>query len=114
MFAQVNQHLAQRFAVIPGQGESFSVRVAGVDLERFVLLERLLEPFSAQLEEVSQDYVQWQVRSTEEQLKTQMALGGHLQEQAAPAVPVETYADDMTVEDPYRCRRSRGESSESR
>lgn len=98
VFAQVNQHLAQRFAIIPGQGESFSVRVAGVDLERFVLLERLLEPFAAQLEEVSQDYVQWQVRSTEEQLKTQLALG-HLQEQAAPAVPVETYADDMTVED---------------
>lgn len=96
VFAQVNQHLAQRFAVIPGQGESFSVRVAGVDLERFVLVERLLEPFAAQLQEVSQDYVQWQVRSTAEQLKTQLALG-HLQEQTAPVAQVETYTDDSAA-----------------
>ncbi|QEY58434.1 DUF2066 domain-containing protein [Pseudomonas sp. C27(2019)] len=92
VFAQVNQSLAQRFAIMPGQGELLNVRVAGVDLERFVLLERLLEPFAAQLQEVSQDHAQWQVRSTVEQLKTQLALG-HLQEQAAPLAQVETYAD---------------------
>lgn len=97
VFAQVNQHLAQRFAIIPGQGESFTVRVAGVDLERFVLVERLLEPFAAQLQEVSQDYVQWQVRSTAEQLRAQMALG-NLQEQAAPAVEEELYSYDISTD----------------
>lgn len=96
VFAQVNQYLAQRFAVIPGQGESLSVRVAGVDLERFVLLERLLEPFAAQLQEVSQHYVQWQVRSSLEQLKTQLALA-NLHEQAAPVTSVETDAADGSI-----------------
>lgn len=97
VFAQVNQHLAQRFAIIPGQGESFSVRVAGVDLERFVLLEHLLEPFAAQLQEVRPDYVQWQVRSSAEQLKTQLALG-HLHEQTPPSVQLDTYADDIATD----------------
>jgi hypothetical protein len=96
VFAQVNQRLAQRFAIIPGQGESFSVRVAGVDLERFVLVERLLEPFAAQLQEVNQDYAQWQVRSTAEQLKTQLALG-HLQEQTSPAIEDDIYSYDISA-----------------
>ena len=83
VFAKVNQHLAQRFAIKPGQGERFTVRVADVNLERFVLLERLLEPFAAQLQEVNQNYAQWQVRSTPEQLRAQLALA-HLQEQSMP------------------------------
>lgn len=98
VFAQVNQHLAQRFAVIPGQGESLSVRVAGVDLERFVLLERLLEPFAAQLQEVTKDYAQWQVRSTAEQLRAQLALA-HLKETALPAATAEPAPIDATGAD---------------
>lgn len=82
VFAQVNQYLAERFAVKPGEGESFSIRVVGVDLERFVVLERLLEPFSAQLYEVNDDYAQWQVHSSEEQLRAQLALSD-LQERTA-------------------------------
>lgn len=83
VFAKVNEYLAQRFAIKPGQGEDFIVRVADVDLERFVLLERLLEPFAAQLDEVNQNYTQWQVRSSPEQLRSQMALA-HLHERSMP------------------------------
>lgn len=83
VFAKVNEYLAQRFAIKPGQGEGFIIRVAGVDLERFALLERLLEPFSAQLDEVNQNYAQWQVRSSPEQLRSQMALA-HLHERSMP------------------------------
>lgn len=97
VFAQVNQHLAARFAIKPGQGETFTVRVAAVDLERFVLLERLLEPFSAQLQEVTADYAQWQVRSTAEQLRTQLSLA-HLQETTVPVVAAEPV--DATLADP--------------
>lgn len=83
VFAQVNQHLAQRFAIKPGAGELFEVRVAEMDLERFVLVERLLEPFAAQLREVTKNYAQWQVRSNPEQVRTQLALA-HLQEKPLP------------------------------
>ncbi len=86
VFAQVNQRLAERFAIKPGEGESFTVRVAGVDLERFVLVERLLQPFAAQLTEVTKDYAQWQVRSSPEQLRAQLTLA-NLQEQAQPTMP---------------------------
>ena len=82
VFAQVNQQLAQRFAVKPGEGHALMVRVAAVDLERFVQVERLLEPFAVQLHTVDKNYVQWQVNSSVEQLKAQMALGG-LHEQTA-------------------------------
>lgn len=88
VFAQVNQRLAERFAIKPGQGETFNVRIAAVDLDRFVLVERLLEPFAAQLQEVTQDYAQWQVRSTGEQLRAQLALA-HLTETALPEPSVE-------------------------
>ncbi|HZJ94819.1 MAG TPA: DUF2066 domain-containing protein [Thiopseudomonas sp.] len=87
VFSQVNQHLAQRYAVKPGAGEVFDVRVAGVDLERFVLLERLLEPFSAQLREVTQDYAQWQLRSNPQQVRSQLGLA-NLQEKPLPAAAV--------------------------
>lgn len=102
VFAQVNQRLAERFAVKPGQGETFRVRVAAVDLERFVLLERLLEPFSAQLQEVTADYAQWQVRSSAEQLRAQLTLA-HLRETALPLAepaqqPVEATEDGQTEE----------------
>lgn len=84
IFAQVNQHLAERFAIKPGQGELLSLRIDGVNLERFVLVERLLEPFDAKLLGMNKDYAQWQVRSTPEQLRAQLALAD-LHEQAAPA-----------------------------
>lgn len=84
VFAQVNQYLAERFAIKPGQGELLSLRIDGVNLERFVLVERLLEPFDAKLLGMNKNYAQWQVHSTPEQLRTQLALA-HLHEQAAPA-----------------------------
>ncbi|HKM38187.1 MAG TPA: DUF2066 domain-containing protein [Thiopseudomonas sp.] len=75
VFFQVNQYLAERFAIKAGEGETLNVRVQGLNLERFVLIERLLEPFTAQLQEVNQDAAQWQVRSRVEQVRAQMALG---------------------------------------
>lgn len=95
IFSEVNQHLAERFAIKPGQGETFVVRVAEIDLERFVLMERLLEPFAAQLQEVTKDYAQWQVRSTAEQLRAQLALA-HLKETALPAATTEPASIDAT------------------
>lgn len=97
VFAQVNQHLAQRFAIKPGEGELFEVRVADVDLERFVLVERLLEPFSAQLREVTQGYAQWQVRSNPEQVRTQLGLAD-LREQPLP-VKQPTMEDGHSTDD---------------
>lgn len=96
VFAQVNQRLAQRFAIKPGQGELLTVQVSGVDLERFVLVERLLEPFAAQLQTVSNDDAQWTMRSTVEQVRAQLALG-HLQEQSAPPPAQEVSAEDVTM-----------------
>lgn len=96
IFAEVNQHLAERFAIKPGQGETFTVRVAAVDLERFVLVERLLEPFAAQLQEVTKDYAQWQVRSTAEQLRAQLTLA-HLKETALPEASVGQEPVDATA-----------------
>lgn len=93
VYAQVNQRLAQRFAIKSGEGEALNVRVTGVDLERFVLVERLLEPFAAQLQTVSKDYVQWQMRSSAEQVRAQLALAD-LQEQAAPLLGQELSAAD--------------------
>ena len=98
VFSEVNQHLAERFAIKPGQGETFIVRVAAIDLERFVLMERLLEPFAAQLQEVTKDYAQWQVRSTAEQLRAQLALA-HLKETALPAATAEPAPIDATGSD---------------
>ena len=98
IFSEVNQHLAERFAIKPGQGETFIVRVAASDLERFVLMERLLEPFAAQLQEVTKDYAQWQVRSTAEQLRAQLALA-HLKETALPAATAEPAPIDATGSD---------------
>lgn len=95
IFSEVNQHLAERFAIKPGQGETFVVRVAAIDLERFVLMERLLEPFAAQLQEVTKDYAQWQVRSTAEQLRAQLALA-HLKETALPTATAESAPIDAT------------------
>lgn len=83
VFAQVNQNLVKRFATKPGEGEEFRVRVTGLNLERFALVERLLEPFAAQLQKVTPEYTQWAVRSTAEQLKIQLALA-ELQEVQAP------------------------------
>lgn len=96
IFAQLNQRLAERFAIQPGQGETFNVRVAALDLERFVLVERLLEPFAAQLQEVTQDYAQWQVRSTAEQLRAQLALA-HLNEASLPELSAESEPIDATA-----------------
>lgn len=98
VFAQVNQHLAQRYAVKPGEGEVFAVRVAGVDLERFVLLERLLEPFAAQLREVTSDYAQWQLRSNPQQVRSQLALA-NLQERALPVAQGAT-EPELSVDHP--------------
>lgn len=98
VFAQVNRHLAQRFAIKPGEGELFEVRIADVNLERFVLLERLLEPFSAQLRQVTQDYAQWQVRSNPEQVRAQLGLA-NLQEQSLP-MEQSIIEDVQSIENP--------------
>lgn len=93
VFAQVNQHLAARFAIKPGQGELLSLRIDGVNLERFVLVERLLEPFDAKLLGTNKSYAQWQVRSTPEQLRAQLALAD-LHEQTAPATDAGESAEE--------------------
>jgi hypothetical protein len=98
VFAEVNQRLAERFAIKPGQGETFIIRVAAIDLEHFVLVERLLEPFAAQLQEVTKEYAQWQVRSTGEQLRAQLTLA-HLKETALPVATAESAPIDATGSD---------------
>ncbi|MDX1299996.1 MAG: DUF2066 domain-containing protein [Pseudomonas sp.] len=84
----VNQRLAPRFIVAPGVASSLTVQVQGVDLARYAELQRILEPFAAQLRKVEGDTLTFAVNANAEQLRAQLGLA-QLQEIPAEALPIE-------------------------
>lgn len=84
----VNQRLAPRFIVAPGAASRLTVEVQGVDLARYAELQRMLEPFAAQLLKVQGDTLTFAVNANAEQLRAQLSLA-QLQEVPAEAAAVD-------------------------
>ncbi|MGY8832088.1 MAG: DUF2066 domain-containing protein, partial [Pseudomonadales bacterium] len=84
----VNQRLAPRFIVAAGAASGLTVEVQGVDLARYVELQRILEPFAAQLRKVQGDTLTFAVNANPEQLRAQLGLA-RLQEVPAEAPVVD-------------------------
>lgn len=80
----VNQRLAPRFIVAAGAAGNLTVEVQGVDLARYAELQRILEPFAAQLRKVQGDTLTFAVNANAEQLRAQLSLA-RLQEVPAEA-----------------------------
>lgn len=70
----VSQRLAPRFVVTPGAATNLTLEIQGVDLKRYAELQRLLEPFAAQLSKVQGETLTFQVKASAEQLRAQLAL----------------------------------------
>ncbi|MFP6849572.1 MAG: DUF2066 domain-containing protein [Pseudomonas sp.] len=85
----VSQRLAPRFIVAAGAANSLTVEVQGVDLARYAELQRILEPFAAQLSKVEGDTLTFAVQANAEQLRAQLGLA-HLQEVPVDAPAVDT------------------------
>ncbi|HBX57568.1 DUF2066 domain-containing protein [Pseudomonas sp. UBA2684] len=84
----VSERLAPRFVVAPGAASSLTLEVQGADLTRYAELQRILEPFGAQLRKVEGDRLTYRVNASAEQLRAQLALA-RLQEAPAEAAPVD-------------------------
>lgn len=84
----VNQRLAPRFIVAPGAASALVVEVQGVDLARYAELQRMLEPFAAQLRKVQGDTLTFAVHANAEQLRAQLSLA-RLQEVSAEAPAID-------------------------
>ena len=85
---EVSQRLAPRFIVAAGAATSLTVEVRGVDLARYAELQRILEPFAAQLRTVQGDTLTFSVNANADQLRAQLSLA-RLQE-----VPADVSAVD--------------------
>ncbi|TBU76524.1 DUF2066 domain-containing protein [Pseudomonas daroniae] len=103
----VSERLAPRFVVAPGAATTQTVEIIGADLSRYAELQRVLEPFGAQLQSVQADRLIYKVSASAEQLRTQLALVQLREVSAAelaaeaPAVaeePVPVDAGQMPVE----------------
>ncbi|MVW75298.1 DUF2066 domain-containing protein [Pseudomonas xionganensis] len=70
----VSQRLAPRFIVAPGAASTLTLEVQGTDLGRYAELQRLLEPFAAQLLKVEGDRLTFALNASAEQLRAQLAL----------------------------------------
>lgn len=70
----VNQRLAPRFIVAAGAANALTVQMQGVDLPRYAELQRILEPFTAQLRTVQGDTLTFVVNANAAQLRAQLAL----------------------------------------
>lgn len=70
----VSQRLAPRFIAAPGVASKLTLEVQGTDLSRYAELQRLLEPFAAQLLKVEGDRLTFVLNASVEQLRAQLAL----------------------------------------
>ncbi|MEL7558009.1 DUF2066 domain-containing protein [Stutzerimonas chloritidismutans] len=77
----VTTFLAPQYRVKPGDRSEITLEVLGADVERFAELDRLLEPFGAQLQQVASDRLVYRLNASPEQLRAQLALA-RLQEVA--------------------------------
>ncbi|WP_339082703.1 DUF2066 domain-containing protein [Pseudomonas sp. TMP9] len=85
---EVSQRLAPRFIVAAGAATGLTVEVRGVDLARYAELQRILEPFAAQLRTVQGDTLTFSVNANADQLRAQLSLA-RLQEVPADVPPVD-------------------------
>lgn len=85
---EVSQRLAPRFIVAAGAATGLTVEVRGVDLAGYAELQRILEPFAAQLRTVQGDTLTFSVNANADQLRAQLSLA-RLQE-----VPADVSAVD--------------------
>ena len=81
----VSTFLAPQYRVAPGATSEITLEVLGADVSRFAELDRLLEPFGAQLQRVESDRLVYRLRASAEQLKAQLALA-RLQEVPADEI----------------------------
>ncbi|SDE95746.1 DUF2066 domain-containing protein [Pseudomonas seleniipraecipitans] len=70
----VSERLAPRFVVAPGASTAQTVEIIGADLSRYAELQRVMEPFGAQLQSVQADRLVYTVSASAQQLRTQLAL----------------------------------------
>jgi hypothetical protein len=91
----VNQRLAPRFVVAPGAASGLTVQVQGVDLPRYAELQRILEPFAAQLLKVEGDTLTFNVTANAEQLRAQLGLARLQEVPAEVAAPTDAPAVDV-------------------
>ncbi len=84
----LSERLAPRFVAAPGAASGLSLEVEGVNLSRYAELQRLLEPFDAQLRRVQGDKLSYRVKANPEQLRAQLALL-RLREVPASAQPLD-------------------------
>ncbi|AZF27906.1 DUF2066 domain-containing protein [Pseudomonas sp. R2-60-08W] len=70
----VSQKLAPRFAVKPGVSAEQLLEVQGMNLERYAVLGRLLEPFGGQPQRVDGTRIVYRVNGSADQLRTQLSL----------------------------------------
>jgi hypothetical protein len=82
----VSQRLALRFVARPGASTEQLLEVQGMNLERYAVLGRLLEPFGARLQSVDGDRIVYRVNGSADQLRAQLSLA-KLQEVPASATP---------------------------
>lgn len=87
----LSERLAPRFVAAPGAASNLTLEVQGADLARYAELQRILEPFAAQLQRVEGDRLIYRVNASAEQLRAQLALA-NLQEMPAEVAPVDTAA----------------------
>lgn len=81
----VSTFLAPQYRVKPGDRSEITLEVLGADVGRFAELDRLLEPFGAQLQQVASDRLVYRLSASPEQLRAQLALA-RLQEIAADEI----------------------------
>ncbi len=91
----VSKFLAPQYRVAPGATSEITLEVLGADVSRFAELDRLLEPFAAQLQRVESDRLVYRLRASQEQLKAQLALA-RLRE--VPADEIDTQS--LSVDEP--------------
>ncbi|MCQ4317480.1 DUF2066 domain-containing protein [Stutzerimonas zhaodongensis] len=89
----VSTFLAPQYRVAPGATSEITLEVLGADVSRFAELDRLLEPFAAQLQRVESDRLVYRLRASQEQLRAQLALA-RLQEVPADEIDTQSIGAD--------------------
>lgn len=89
----VSTFLAPQYRAAPGATSEITLEVLGADVSRFAELDRLLEPFGAQLQRVESDRLVYRLRASHEQLKAQLALA-RLHEVPADEVDAQAIVDN--------------------
>jgi hypothetical protein len=89
----VSQRLAPHFVVAPGAAQRLTLIVEGADLGRYAQLQQIVDGLNGRLRSVEGTRLVYEVNTSAEQLRTQLAL---LQLQEAPAQTAEPDAEGVT------------------